>query len=150
MFASAAKAESGVFGASRSLSLLLLLARFASGSARLGGGNFDGGGIAVALPLELRAGWMFALFSLSDENDAAGDGESEAGFSTRRLSLWISSSLSDASRDESTARRAILRRDRGIDESGYLRGWWYSASYARKPQWKASVRPTGRSLAYCD
>lgn len=112
MSASAAKEASGALGASRSLSLLLLLARFASGSAEFGVGIFDGGGIAVVLPLLLRAGWLTALFSLSDENDAAGDGESEAGFTTRRLSFWMSSSLSDASGDVSTARRAISMRDK--------------------------------------
>ena len=111
MSASATKEESGGLGASRSLSLLLLLARCASGSGGFCGGIFDGGGIAVVLPLLLRAGWLTALFSLSDENEAAGDGESAAGFATRPLSLWMSSSLSDASGDVSTARRAISRRD---------------------------------------
>lgn len=117
----AAKDESGALGASRSLSRLLLLARLASGSAELGVGNFDGGGIAALLPFALRALFVLsAWFSLSDENDAAGEGESESGFATRlcllpvaAFSLWISPSLSEASGDSRTARRAMARR-RGV------------------------------------
>ena len=76
-------AESGALRASRSLSLLLLLARVASGSAELGVGNLDGGGIACDLLLALRALFETERFSLSEENDAAGEGESAVGLSAR-------------------------------------------------------------------
>ena len=79
MSASAANPESGALGASRSLSLLLLLARVASGSAEFGVGNFDGGGIACDFPVALRAVFGTERFSLSEENDAAGEGESAVG-----------------------------------------------------------------------
>ena len=100
MSPSAAKPESGAFGASRSLSLLLLLARVVS-SPEFGVGNFEGGGIACDLPVTLRAVLVTERFSLSEENDAAGDGEGESavGLSSRTrerrvdvLLFWILSS----------------------------------------------------------
>lgn len=71
-------------GTLRSLSFLLLLARGVAASIDVGVGSF-GGGIAFDLPLLARAELVAAArFSLSDENDAAGDGESEATLDTRR------------------------------------------------------------------
>lgn len=86
---SAASAESEAFGASRSLSLLLLLARVISGSAELGVGNFDGGGIACDLPLALRTVFGAERFSLSEENDAAGEGDNAVGLSARARDLRV-------------------------------------------------------------
>lgn len=118
MSAPAAKDESGVFRASRSLSLLLLFARVASGSIEFGVGNLDGGGIALDFPFAFRAELETARFSLSDEKDAAGEGE-RVGPATRRprgrvdvSSPCASLSWSDPSGDERTARRAMLKGSR--------------------------------------
>lgn len=62
------------FGASRSLSLLLLLARPGVGSSSTEGGSLEGGGMARDFPL-LGRGLVALRFSLSEEKDAAGETE---------------------------------------------------------------------------
>lgn len=99
-------------GAPRSLSLLLLFPRGDRGSAEVGVGIF-GGPMAFDFPFAwCEDSGADSLFSLSDENDAAGEGDSEPGFAPRALLgrlmefVWISSSSSSGR--GLFARRAIV------------------------------------------